>query len=128
MVEIGGGTGKLTKELATEVRSKKQEARLFVIEKDIKYVSLLQEQYQDIATIIHGDALETLPSLILTSSFSSLPYKLIGNIPYYITGKLLRTLSELKRKPSSIVLMIQKEVAERVCAKPPKMNLLAASV
>ncbi|MEK9168289.1 MAG: rRNA adenine dimethyltransferase family protein, partial [Patescibacteria group bacterium] len=54
--------------------------------------------------------------------------KIIGNIPYYITGYLLRILGELENKPSLIVLTIQKEVAERVCAKVGKTNLLAASV
>jgi len=64
------------------------------------------------------DIIPTLPSA----------YKLVGNIPYYITGKLLRVIGELKKKPRVIVLTIQKEVAERLCANPPKMNLLAASV
>ncbi|MBU2652613.1 MAG: hypothetical protein KKA81_16935 [Bacteroidetes bacterium] len=54
--------------------------------------------------------------------------KIIGNIPYYITSYLLRILGELENKPSLTVLTIQKEVAERVCAKVGKMNLLAASV
>ena len=55
-------------------------------------------------------------------------YKIVGNIPYYITGKLLRTISELDHKPERTVLLIQKEVAERICAVPPAMNRLAASV
>ncbi len=55
-------------------------------------------------------------------------FKIAGNIPYYITGYLLRTIEELKDKPTLVVMTIQKEVAERICAKPPQMNLLAASV
>jgi len=55
-------------------------------------------------------------------------YKIVGNIPYYITGKLLRVVSELPHKPERVVLLIQKEVAERICAAPPDMNRLAASV
>ena len=55
-------------------------------------------------------------------------YKLIANIPYYITGKLLRLMSDLEHKPERAVLMVQEEVAERICAEPPKMNRLAASV
>ena len=56
------------------------------------------------------------------------PWKLAGNIPYYITGKLLRLMSDLEHKPERAVLMVQEEVAERICAEPPKMNRLAASV
>ncbi|MEK7463155.1 MAG: rRNA adenine dimethyltransferase family protein, partial [Patescibacteria group bacterium] len=85
--------------------------------------------------IITGDVLEMLPKLVSKLEIVSLRdisrreinYKLVGNIPYYITGKLLRTISELKNKPSVSVLMVQKEVAERICAATPKMNLLAAA-
>jgi 16S rRNA (adenine1518-N6/adenine1519-N6)-dimethyltransferase len=59
---------------------------------------------------------------------ASKPYKIVGNIPYYITGKLLRVISELDQKPVRAVLMVQKEVAERICAVSPEMNRLAASV
>ncbi len=79
--------------------------------------------------IITGDALTILPSLILNTNFL-LPnrYAIVGNIPYYITGMLLRTIGELEHKPRFTVLMIQKEVAVRVCAGPGQMNLLAAAV
>jgi 16S rRNA (adenine1518-N6/adenine1519-N6)-dimethyltransferase len=53
---------------------------------------------------------------------------LVGNIPYYITGKLLRTIGELPRPPEVTVLTVQREVALRVAAEPPRMNLLAAAV
>ena len=76
--------------------------------------------------IIQGDALKILPDLC--SKFHDLSFKIVGNIPFYITGYLLRILGELEKKPSLIVLTVQKEVAERVCAEPPRMNLLAASV
>lgn len=55
-------------------------------------------------------------------------FKIVGNIPYYITGFLLRVIEGLDHKPTQVVLTIQKEVAERICAHPPQMNLLAASV
>jgi len=55
-------------------------------------------------------------------------YKVLGNIPYYLTSHLIQLLLELKQKPKIIVLMIQKEVAQRIIAQPPKMNLLAISV
>ena len=74
--------------------------------------------------VIQGDALEKLK--FVTSNLKN--YKITGNIPYYITGKLLRIISELENKPKLTVLTIQKEVAERITAQPPHMNLLAAAV
>ncbi|MEX2033072.1 MAG: rRNA adenine dimethyltransferase family protein, partial [Candidatus Colwellbacteria bacterium] len=78
--------------------------------------------------IIEGDVLKILPRVIPDYLLPSTDYKLIGNIPYYITGHLLRKVGELEKKPKLIVFTIQKEVAERIVAEPPKMNLLAASV
>jgi 16S rRNA (adenine1518-N6/adenine1519-N6)-dimethyltransferase len=74
--------------------------------------------------IIDGDARELLGEL----SRKLKTYKLAGNIPYSITGRILRILSELKSKPSLSVLTIQKEVASRIAAEPPHMNLLSAAV
>lgn len=88
-----------------------------------------------------GDALKLLPSLM--SKYKNFPsredearpmgggisrYLLVGNIPYYITGHLLRIISELNDKPERSIFMVQKEVAERIIAQPPAMNRLAASV
>lgn len=121
IVEIGPGHGELTNEL----RIMNYESRIIAIEKDEKLVQVIRKKFASDKNIeiIQGDALKILPSLIRNSN-----YKVVGNIPYYITGYLLRILGELENKPSLIVLTIQKEVAERICAKPPKMNLLAASV
>ncbi|KKU94485.1 MAG: Ribosomal RNA small subunit methyltransferase A [Candidatus Jorgensenbacteria bacterium GW2011_GWA1_48_13] len=130
IVEIGPGHGELTKKLVT--RQQTLNTRIIAIEKDSGLAETLRnsmEIYGDSIEIIHGDALKILPEI--TNKLTKLKaesYKLVGNIPYYITGKLLRTLSELETKPKIAVLTVQKEVAERVAAKPPKMNLLAASV
>ncbi len=134
IIEIGPGAGALTKplaELCTKVG-----AKLFAIEKDTKLVIDIQKNIPAVAGHVeHGDALELLPSLVLRLTSTPLlsypsthfQYKIVGNIPYYITGKLLRIIGELAHKPSRTVLMIQKEVAERVSAKVPHMNLLAAA-
>lgn len=121
VIEIGPGHGELTDEL----RIKNEELRIIAIEKDEKLVQFLRQKFvaDKNIEIIHGDALKTLPSLIRNPN-----YKVIGNIPYYITGYLLRTLGELDNKPSLIVLTTQREVAERICAEPPQMNLLSASI
>jgi 16S rRNA (adenine1518-N6/adenine1519-N6)-dimethyltransferase len=74
--------------------------------------------------VIHGDILK-IPISDLVKSDS---YRVVANIPYYITSAIIRHLLESRPKPKSIVLTIQKEVAQRICAKPGEMSLLALSV
>lgn len=134
VIEIGPGHGELTEELAKseerKAKSKEEKGiKIIAIEKDEELAKDLKIKFQNNNNIeiIGGDALEIL--LNFTEKLKNLKtYKLAGNIPYYITGYLFRILGEFENKPEIIVLTIQKEVAERVCAEPPKMNLLAASV
>ncbi len=133
IVEIGPGHGELTRHLL-EAGPKK----IIAIERDKELAKDLEFRIQNLGLknirIIEGDALKEVKDQISkikdTNQKSEIikGLKIVGNIPYYITGYLLRILGELEHKPELIVLTIQKEVAERVCAKPPKMNLLAASV
>ncbi len=134
IVEIGPGHGELTKKLL------ERPVTVVAIEKDLRLVDLLTKNFKvqisnsksnpksqlPKLNVINADALKALPSLTENLSFDICHLKLVGNIPYYITGHLLRILSELEHKPEIITLLIQKEVAERVVAHPPKMNLLAA--
>lgn len=126
VIEIGPGTGALTQELI------KQPIQVIAVEKDTQLARILesrilnQESRAGRFEVIEGDILKLLPSIIDT--LPSKNYKIVGNIPYYITGYLLRVIGELAHKPKLAVFMIQKEVAERICAQPPAMNLLAASV
>ncbi len=122
ILEIGPGHGELTQEL----KAASHESRIIAIEKDPRLAENLASRLKNVE-IIRGDALIILPSLIHDSLFTIQNFKIVGNIPYYITGRLLRVLGELEPKPELIVLTVQKEVAERMCATP-KMNLLAASV
>lgn len=124
--EIGPGHGELTE----EIRNQASNARIIAIEKDLGLAEGLREKFSEDKNfeVIEGDVLKILPSIIHDSSFKNHNYKLIGNIPYYITGKLLRTIGELTRKPDIFVLTIQKEVAGRLAAEPPQMNRLAASI
>lgn len=141
VIEIGPGHGELTEEF----RIQNLGFRIIAIEKDKELIRHLEKKFvQDKnIEIIEGDALKILPKLIdsilRTSDVPSIEnnnfrtsdvqkLKIVGNIPFYITGYLLRILGELENKPSLIVLTVQKEVAERICVKPPRMNLLAASV
>lgn len=125
VVEIGPGHGELTE----EIRSRRPETKIIAIEKDGLLAEGMRKKFSSDKNIkiISGDALQILKK----SGFQSLVagrWELAGNIPYYITGKLLRTIGESTTKPGMCVLTIQKEVAERLAAKAPQMNRLAASV
>jgi 16S rRNA (adenine1518-N6/adenine1519-N6)-dimethyltransferase len=143
VIEIGPGHGELTLPLvrATEKFGARAGATIISIEKDHALISSLaalgEKEAPGRITIIEGDALKLLPDIVrgVTSTLNSgvagtvaATYKIVGNIPYYITGQLLRVISELDHKPDRTVLMIQKEVAERICSAPRAMNRLAASV
>jgi 16S rRNA (adenine1518-N6/adenine1519-N6)-dimethyltransferase len=124
IVEIGPGRAALTRSLVEACA--KVGARLVAIEKDEKLAENLAAEFPGLK-IVRGDALAILKSGELGFD-TGVPFKIVGNIPYYITGHLFRVVSELATKPTRCIFMIQEEVAERIIAKPPKMNRLAASV
>ncbi len=128
IVEIGPGHGELTKEL--QAQHAKFKSKIFAIEKDAKLAESLRIKFAGDATmeIIEGDALKLLSDIVRLKDPKTTNYAVVGNIPYYITGRVLRILGELEPRPSRVVLTIQKEVAERMCAEPPRMNKLAAIV
>lgn len=119
VIEIGPGRGALTFPLLAACAEKKCE--FSAIERDRRLAAVLYKERPEIE-ILEGDALEILPGLLKETE----DVKIAGNIPYYITGKLLRVLSEAPREPEVAVLMLQREVAERIAAAPPHMNRLAA--
>jgi len=117
VLEVGPGLGILTKELAKKAR------KVITIEKDKEIVEVLKKELEDYKNveIICGDILEINLEFLKN-------YKVVANIPYYLTSHLIRILLELENQPKEITILIQKEVAERICASPPKMTLLAISV
>ncbi len=117
VLEIGPGTGELTEVLLS------QGAEVIAVEIDERLSAGLQEKFQGLPF-----TLNTLS--ILKFDLSSLPgsYKIVANIPYYLTNHLLRMLCETQHKPVIAVLLMQKEVAQRVCAAPGDMSLLSVSV
>lgn len=118
VLEIGPGLGSLTKLLAETV------AAVVAVELDERYLPILRDELTAFGniTLIHGDILQQSPASWFSSS-----YKVVANVPYYITGAILRHLLGGQYKPTTMVLTVQKEVAERVTAVPPHMSLLAVS-
>lgn len=114
VLEIGPGEGTLTEVLL------RRGAKVVAIEKDARLISFLKEKFagQDVK-IVEGDALEFEPLFK--------KYKTAGNIPYYITGALLKKFLSAKRQPSTLVFLVQKEVAERI-ARSKKESILSLSV
>lgn len=131
VLEIGPGKGFLTKGLL------ESGAKVIALEKDRDLIPLLTETFApEVAsnqlTVIEGDALEFDPGseLLKTNSQKLMTndYKLIANIPYYITGAILSRYLSGTHQPSTMVVLVQKEVALRVCAKDNKESLLSLSV
>ncbi|MDI6717713.1 MAG: 16S rRNA (adenine(1518)-N(6)/adenine(1519)-N(6))-dimethyltransferase RsmA [Patescibacteria group bacterium] len=141
VVEIGPGHGELTEAVIARLQDLKiKNYKMILIEKDKNLAEFLKNKFKEEKNIeiIKGDALEEIKSQSASwrikiknrNKKSDIigNLKIVGNIPYYITGYLLRIIGNLKYKPKLVVFTIQKEVAERICVSAPKMNLLAASV
>jgi 16S rRNA (adenine1518-N6/adenine1519-N6)-dimethyltransferase len=128
VLEVGPGRGILTTELLARAR------RVIAVEKDGQLVAFLKGKFAaEIATgklILVGDDILKIDfqKLMKLKANEAKNYKVVANIPYYITAHLLRHFLEAAHQPESMTLMIQKEVATRLAAKPPRMNLLALSV
>jgi len=125
VLEIGPGSGVLTRELAERVKN------MIAVEKDRKMVEILKENLKSFKNvkIIHNDILKIENwKFIENCKLKIGNYKIVANLPYYIASPVIRKFLESDNPPQEMVLMVQKEVAQRICAKPPKMNLLAVSV
>ena len=116
VLEIGPGLGTLTSELL------RRAGKVTAVEFDSELARKLPAQFP-------GKNLEVIQSDILKFDLSTLPvgYKVVANVPYYITSKIVQMLMTAKNKPSITVLLVQKEVAERLAAKPGDMSILAIS-
>jgi len=140
VLEIGPGLGILTKELAKKAK------KVIAIEKDEKLVKILKKELSHLkdVEIVEGDILKFNIQYLVSNKY----YKVVANLPYYITSPVIRKFLEEGNPPPStkvstfvktsadrsggrpklMVLMVQKEVAERICAKPPDMSLLSVAV
>lgn len=117
VLEIGPGVGTLTKHLVKRARE--------VIAVEFDEVLAMELPFR-----VPDENLKTINADILKFDLTTLPkpYKIVANIPYYLTSNLLRVLSESTNPPVIAVLLVQKEVAERVTAGPGDMSLLSVSV
>ena len=117
VLEIGPGLGHLTHYLARQAR------HVIAVEKDENLASHLSSK-------LAGSPVQVIAADILKFDLTQLPshYKVVANIPYYLTSNLLRILSESPNPPHMMVLLVQKEEAQRMAARPGNMSLLALSV
>ncbi len=132
VLEIGPGLGILTHELV------QQSGYVIAVELDTKLAQMLQQTLRDYqnVSIINQDILEIEPRDLLQQEKRKFPptitdplkYKLVANLPYYITAPIIRHFCEANLKPLEMVIMVQKEVAKNIVAKPGDLGLLAISV
>jgi 16S rRNA (adenine1518-N6/adenine1519-N6)-dimethyltransferase len=124
VLEIGPGLGAITIEMAKTAK------RIICIEKDREMVQALNQKIKEggikNVEIINEDILKLFNHDKLDIKVKK--YKIVANIPYYLTSVLIRNLLEIKNPPEDIFLMIQKEVGQRICAKPGDMSILALAV
>ena len=118
--EIGPGTGMLTRSLLERA------GKVVALEADHELIPVLTEQF---APEIKAKKLKLVEGDIRIFDLGDLPrgYAVVANIPYYVTGEIIRKLLSSKQKPSRVVLLVQKEVAERI-VRSKKESLLSLSV
>ncbi len=116
VLEIGPGLGTLTSELLRRAE------RVVAVEFDSELARKLPGQFPGTNLDVHHED-------ILQFDLSTLPpgYKVVANVPYYITSKIIEKLMTARNKPAIAVLLVQKEVAERIAARPGDMSILAIS-
>ncbi len=127
VVEVGPGLGVLTSELARRAE------KVIAVELDSRLAELLRESLTPFpnVTIITADILKVDPALLLRTGGGTEappPYKVVANLPYYITSAVLRHFLESSLPPRLMVVMVQREVAAQIVARPGDMSLLSVSI
>ncbi len=121
IIEIGPGLGTLTEELA------KKCTKVIAIEKDRKMAELLKRKFKNVE-IINDDILKININELIEKYQLGEKYKLVANIPYYITSPIIKLFLENSVQPEIMVLLAQKEVAKRICEKEGRHSILSLSV
>jgi 16S rRNA (adenine1518-N6/adenine1519-N6)-dimethyltransferase len=131
VLEVGPGLGTLTARLAANA------GHVIAVELDDRLVPLLRAEFalQENVHIVHGDILKLDVGKLITKTVTGDPqsptvggYKLVANLPYYITSAVLRHVLEATPAPSRAAVMVQAEVADRICAQPGDMSILSVAV
>jgi 16S rRNA (adenine1518-N6/adenine1519-N6)-dimethyltransferase len=132
ILEVGPGIGVLTRELV------QQAGWVIAIELDARLAEMAKEILQPAAnfSVVNQDVLKVEPLDVIQQEKAKFPltitepykYKLVANLPYYITQPIIRHFCEARLKPGVMVIMVQKEVAQNIAAKPGDLGLLAVSV
>ncbi len=126
VIEVGPGLGILTWELA------RQAGRVIAVELDDNLAVMLEKKFAAVTNvaIVNKDILKSNPVSLLSGCniSTSNGYKLVANLPYYITSAALRHFLEAELKPELLVVMVQKEVAQVIAAQPGDMSLLSVGV
>lgn len=128
ILEIGPGEGVLTEKLLNAG------ARVIAIELDDRLIEVLNIRFasfvaNDQFRLVHKDILRTnIPELLAGYGVVGGGYRVVGNLPYYITSAVIRSMLELPQKPSAMYYMVQDEVADRIVAEPGEMSKLSVAV
>jgi 16S rRNA (adenine1518-N6/adenine1519-N6)-dimethyltransferase len=132
VLEIGPGIGVLTTELAAKA------GWVIAVEVDYRFAEVLSDILEGATnvSVINRDILEIEPQDLIYQEKSKFPpaisgslkYKLVANLPYYITAPIIRHFCEARLKPRTMVIMVQKEVAQNIAARPGDMSVLAVAV
>jgi len=129
VVEIGPGLGVLTWELAHRASA------VVAVELDRRLAERLRSEMRRYphVSIVQGDVLRLTPAMILAARDSAVagdttPYKVVANLPYAITSAVLRHFLSDPLRPELMVVLVQREVAERICARPGDLSVLAHAV
>jgi 16S rRNA (adenine1518-N6/adenine1519-N6)-dimethyltransferase len=117
VLEVGPGLGILTEELATRAR------RVVAVELDNRLAAYLPTVMPPNVEVVHADAMTVVPS-----ELAGPDYLFVSNLPYSVGNAILRRMQEASPPPRSLTVMVQREVAERICAAPPSMSILAVAV
>src|SRR3989338_5463541 len=119
ILEIGPGTGVLTQALV------EAGARVIAVERDPDLIPALRERFGESATIAEGDILRLTQDPVLGLKHGK--YKLVANLPYHITSPILERFLSHATESTRMVVMVQKEVADRIVGKPPRMSVLSVA-
>lgn len=123
VIEVGPGRGALTAVLADHA------ARVVAVEVDRDLVADLRSQFASIPNValIERDILDATPAHLLAEGAAASPYVVVANLPYNIAAPTIRMFLEADVRPRTLVVMVQLEVAESICARPPRMTLLGVA-